>query len=669
MLLISTLPATIKSSTTFKLTRVNPLYEDTADYTFDVTLPLLGCPDNQAIFGPLHHPSMPLQSLIGRELPMHLIVPPHIDMQGTARITSITEAEVKVQLTSTPLTTTFGYKADGTPYYIDKLPLGTMYDDAPFIQSVPHAESKPTTREIAQYIADTYESQSDHTYTWGLYPQTHFLLHFLDDAQGTVINRHERYYDNTIRFSANTPTAAQPYLLEVIDRILHAIGIQTINIPTRTDWRKDIYITNTAINTNIADILPHWTVTEFLTEICNLFSLTYTLSTDRHTITFQPLPQTRTDTTNAIHIRRPLHTHTTEISKATDTTLDPTTANIDYDTTNIPDPIHLPDEVWQKATILRFDNYTALRGYALGLGRDSWRLHQDLLFVDLATGNTYTLLRDASVADETAQGAFQLTPVNQFGPLLQSTTDPYSPTASRDISIKLRIIPARMQWEKFRVSFNYTYRNPGASTDGSTRQYTQDQDYPHLLSATTAGEILPYSIDRAINSTDTTTDTITAPDTLEIALNTAATYNLRPILSTDLYPEGGNIRAENIPTDVTSGLPLPTPIGINYLQNPTTNYYLPITLTPTTPGSLPTLHPFSLLATDQPTLIRPTAQPPATIDTRAEHTIQYLDTDIPIDPTAIYIIHSRRYACHKIELTLTPTTLQPIRTGYFYEIN
>lgn len=649
MLLISNLPATIKKGTTFKLTRVNPLYEDTSDYTFDVQLPLQGSPENQKIFGPLHHPAQPLTTLIGKELPMHLILPP-IDMQGKARITTITEREVKVQLIASPLTDTFGYKADGTPIYIDQLKLGTMYDDAPFIKSVPHAGTTPTTHEIAKYISDTYETQGNHTYTWGLYTQTHFLFHFVDDAQGAVINRHERFQDGTIRFAADTPTAAQPYLLEIIDRILHAVGITTVDIPIRTDWRQNIYITNTATNNEIARILPHWTLQEFLTEICNFFALSYTLSTDRRTITFQPL-NTNTPTTT-LHITQPLTPITTEIAQATDQSKSITTANTDYDTSDIPDPIHLPDEVWTKATLRTFNTYTDLRGYALGLGRDSWHLHQDLLLIDLSTQGTYAFLADASITEETAKGRYQLTQVNQFGPLIQSAT-PYLPTTNRDIAIKLRIIPARMQWGKFHISYRY-----------SLDILHEDKDYPHLLSATTAGTIQPYSINRAINATDTTTDTITAPTTIEVALNTTAAYKLTP---TTTPP--GQVTIPDIPTEIKKGLPIPTPLGINYLQHPTTNYYLPITLTPTTPDSLPTLHPFTLLHTNQPTAHQPTTDHTPTIDTRAEHTIQYLDTDIPIDPTATYIIHSRRYACHKIEITLTPTNIQPIRTGYFYEIN
>lgn len=670
MLLISNLPATIKKGTTFKLTRVNPLYEDTSDYTFDVQLPLQGSPENQKIFGPLHHPAQPLTTLIGTELPMHLILPP-IDMQGKARITSITEREVKVQLIASPLTDTFGYKADGTPIYIDQLQLGTMYDDAPFIQSVPHAGTTPTTHEIAKYISDNYEAQGNHTYTWGLYTQTHFLFHFVDDAQGAVINRHERFPNGTIRFAADTPTAAQPYLLEIIDRILHAVGITTVDIPIRTDWRQNIYITNTATNNEIARILPHWTLQEFLTEICNFFALSYTLSTDHRTITFQPLTTYAPATT--LHITQPLNTITTEIAEATDQSKSITTANTDYDTSDIPNPIHLPEEVWTKATLRTFNTYNDLRGYALGLGRDSWHRHQDLLLIDLSTLNTYAFLADASITEETAKGAFQLTQVNQFGPLIQSAT-PYLPTTNRDIAIKLRIIPARMQWGVFRITYQYQpyyYSEDINDYVGSRkRTVTEDKDYPHLLSATTAGTIQPYSINTAINTTDTNTDTITAPTTIEVALNTAATYKLAPTT-----PPGQEVIPDFptekylVPTEIAKGLPIPTPLGINYLQHPTTNYYLPITLTPTTQGSLPTLHPFTLLHTNQPTAHCPTTDHTPTIDTRAEHTIQYLDTNIPIDPTATYIIHSRRYACHKIEITLTPTNIQPIRTGYFYEIN
>ena len=53
-LIIDGKEAVIKAGTSFKLTRMNPYFEDQGDFTFEVQLPLDGCAENLAIFGALH---------------------------------------------------------------------------------------------------------------------------------------------------------------------------------------------------------------------------------------------------------------------------------------------------------------------------------------------------------------------------------------------------------------------------------------------------------------------------------------------------------------------------------------------------------------------------------------------------------------------------------------
>lgn len=50
-LIIDGKEAVIKAGTSFKLTRMNPYFEDQGDFTFEVQLPLDGCAENLAILG------------------------------------------------------------------------------------------------------------------------------------------------------------------------------------------------------------------------------------------------------------------------------------------------------------------------------------------------------------------------------------------------------------------------------------------------------------------------------------------------------------------------------------------------------------------------------------------------------------------------------------------
>ena len=155
-LLLNSLPATLKTGTTFKLTRVNPYFDDQGDYTLEVQLPLQGCPQNLAIFGPLHRPEMAHTALIGTNLPFQLIAPP-ITLEGYATITSITGAEVKVQLKAGKSTLLNAQGAD--TQYIDELPLGRAWND----QSLP---TSPTLRfgtveETDAVIFPLYSEEDD----------------------------------------------------------------------------------------------------------------------------------------------------------------------------------------------------------------------------------------------------------------------------------------------------------------------------------------------------------------------------------------------------------------------------------------------------------------------------------------------------------------------------
>ena len=54
------------------------------------------------------------------------------------------------------------------------------------------------------------------------------------------------------------------------------------------------------------------------------------------------------------------------------------------------------------------------------------------------------------------------------------------------------------------------------------------------------------------------------------------------------------------------------------------------------------------------------------IDTRVVRQISF--TDDICDPNAIYLINGRKYLCQKIELTLDTDGIQPLKKGYFFEI-
>ena len=121
--------AVLKAGTSFKLTRMNPYFEDQGDFTFEVQLPLDGCAENLAIFGALHRAEVGVAGWANVELPMHLIAPP-VDVVGVAKVMTVTDAEVKVQLLAgKSAVNDFGKDANGNDLYIDELDLGLKLEN------------------------------------------------------------------------------------------------------------------------------------------------------------------------------------------------------------------------------------------------------------------------------------------------------------------------------------------------------------------------------------------------------------------------------------------------------------------------------------------------------------------------------------------------------------
>lgn len=55
------------------------------------------------------------------------------------------------------------------------------------------------------------------------------------------------------------------------------------------------------------------------------------------------------------------------------------------------------------------------------------------------------------------------------------------------------------------------------------------------------------------------------------------------------------------------------------------------------------------------------------INATVRHCFRFISDRVP-DPASLFLIRNRRFVCDKIEATITPNGLQPLLTGYFYEL-
>lgn len=603
--------AVLKAGTSFKLTRMNPYFEDQGDFTFEVQLPLDGCAENLAIFGALHRAEVRVAGWANVELPMHLIAPP-VDVVGVAKVMTVTDAEVKVQLLAgKSAVNDFGKDANGNDLYIDELDLGLKLEN-------------PNTPVGFQEGYD-----KDHL----------FVTFPVRDGEGMIVNYPKwKYWTKndvvTEKVCKYMNYAVQPYLTTVINAIFKALGYVKKWSVFDTSWLKGVFVANNAQTSDVNDVLPHWTVAEFFKELQRTFGvyLEAKESVDVRgkvfkTVNLIGLSSHYEESADAV-LTRVTDELTTDIDHDDGkTTLE---GNTDYEHGSIPGVVRLPDEVWEKAIVMTFNNETLLRQWVgQHVVSDEEKATSKWLFVDLNLKRTHAFLKSAK------DGKFYLAEVDLFPPLIKNGPF-YGATTKRDINTRLRIVPLQMGYQSF--EYEYVIHPTGGGEDVLPSTF---DGYPVLVSQTQSvvvPEKQAYSVNDAIGGDGGSGESRTKPDKLEVALNSCVEWGKQP----DLFPYKLALGVNLLPTD--DGFYLPLTVATNAAQ--------PFRLRPS--------------AHDDVCVGRNLAFAER-IKTAAEHQFVFLD-DVELDPTATYVIKGKRYACHKMEVTIDTNGVQPLKRGYFYEI-
>ncbi len=350
-------PAYIKPGTTFKLTRPNPLLTSSSssstDYTMEIQLPLDGCADNWAIFAPSgaypQQPAAALLPLVGKEWAARLVAPPLV-IDGTAKLTGLSDGTAKVQFTSR-LAVTDNLTPAQEATYIDTLPLGYCFKDAglpaTITVKVPYygdgnrqgaAAGAPAgydTRtltwmgesecsdaldeSVRLYLrhafcfqpedgtglsADSWDEDAPASGTWStkvmygtpedtdsvLFPVSVDEASFGEEDPATTysallnlqngtllapeVTAHPSLSDTYYYSPATAPISPQPYFLPLLRDVFACFGYE------KGDWsfyeksalfRGLICVSPVIDNVRRARCLPHWKLSELITEVQNFF--------------------------------------------------------------------------------------------------------------------------------------------------------------------------------------------------------------------------------------------------------------------------------------------------------------------------------------------------------------------------------------------------------------
>lgn len=603
-------PAVIKSGSSFKFYRENIYFTEAEDYTLDVTLPLQGCPENLDIFTAIHRPEMSLVHLIGKKYPFHFISPP-LDISGSAIVTEINEQEVKVQLLAGA--TGLDLETIGKDIYIDELDLGKAFDVThPGIAVYDGAIRSGFYGASVSSMKSTYNNNPNRCVFFPIY----------SEGSDTVLNKHNCSYSTTrgesFSYSMGTDYdkfSAQPYLLLIIERVLNAIGYElNPDNAIAQSWQQNIFIANGRNEFKYANLLPHWTVTEFLKEVCLFCGVAFTK--EGNVVNIIRKADNYADESSLLYLSEIIDEHTTEIESEDEGSKDPLTGNVGYDFDSIDPMLRLPDEVWNKANVIEpFSSESVMRQWAGSYSEDKagWILSET------RNHGVYAYIEDSE--------GFFLCEVDQVGSILRDGK-------RREIDVNLRIVPAKM--EMIPVTYRY-------ETDRGFASKVDAFYVPMLMTATSMDKIPDFSVNNAVNP-NAEDLTPSKPERIEVAFNDTGEYCVN--------------QAWTDPAGSTVNITIPLAVGIPYVREDEA-YFLTLF---TTTGT----HKNLLLKPD--TAMYNILNYGKKIDTRVKHCFQFLDNIDP-NPKATFIIRGRKYACQKIEYTVEEQGLSPIKRGYFYEIN
>lgn len=615
-------PAVIKNGSTFKFYRENIYFTDAEDYTFDVVLPLRGCPENIDIFSAIHRPEMSAVHLVGKKYPFHFIAPP-LDIEGSAIVTEVNDIEVKVQLLAGSSVLNFD-KTDalGRDIYIDELELGAAYDITYPGIKYDGAGRGTLWGKIASdesKLHSTYDNSSDKCVCFPVYSET----------SETVVNIHD--YENITgrgqEASFNLGTsfqyfAAQPYLLLIIERVLNAIGYKlNPDNAIAHSWQRNIFIANARNEYRYNRILPHWTVSEFLKEVSMFCGVIFV--TEGDTVNAIRKADYYADITNYVVLSEVVDEYSTEISEEEEGSGDPRTGNVGYDFASIDPMLQLPDEVWEKAQLVELDKDTLITQWASGkdTSKSLW------LFTDTTkdAGRVFAYMQEGE--------SWFPCEVDQAGPIIRGDKH------NRDIDVLLRIVPSMMTMQPI----DYVY----ATERG--RNTEQAAFYIPMLKMDAAIDkaLDTYSVNAAINpNVEEDENEYSKPERIEVALFDGSTKKM------PTYTD---------PTGAAVDIIIPLATGIPYAREKGKVAFQTL-------FSGSNTHERLLLKQDIEGGLYQIITSGKKVDTRCRRIFEFLDK-VEADTKDIFIIRNRQYACEKIEYSINDRGVEPLKRGYFYEIN
>lgn len=562
---------------TIKLTRENPYFTQSESYTLDVTLPM-DILENRQFFGPLHRLE---HSKRMSTMTCLLTVNNKPVLSGTAKITQITEKDVKVQLIGGMSEIKFMSAENRT--YIDEMEMGGP------IQNVPSTFWHDTS---SNHLSVRYVAMP-------VYDETHDLIG---------------------NYSMFCPA---PRLNDILTEVLRESGYTLVNNPFDVIPWNCLYIAPAMPSPYLSHTLPHWTVREFIEEYCHFFNCT--LITDEMARTVRVIANADFFGASRQTPIVPVDEFVVELNdEASGHSLG--TDNLRFDLSNSSEHDYdiISDDLRDAAPTEEYASRA--EAYAAYVGKDKNERNNNIYKTPIGRWAGWKLdFSDIGVMDE--QPYF--TQIDVFAPLIRD--------AESDSETSLKIVPVAMS-EAHTLSNRtswWTFRMPSlefpAWSGCVSRSRSSVSDETSTIQEYVEGDANIEKAEKEDRLQVFFVDDI-EQDSIHVDSSGHGTLN----------PDSREIRAVLMP--FTDFLYKRNHSGNSHRQwslslNPTAaEYYL---------GQL--------------------HQNSYTFNMKAKYCVKFLADEMP-DPTQVFIIRNKRFACEKIEAQIDDKGLQQLMTGYFYEM-
>lgn len=562
---------------TIKLTRENPYFTQSESYTLDVTLPM-DILENRQFFGPLHRLE---HSKRMSTMTCFLTVNNKPVLSGTAKITQITEKDVKVQLIGGMSEIKFMSAENRT--YIDEMEMGGP------IQNVPSTFWHDTS---SNHLSVRYVAMP-------VYDETHDLIG---------------------NYSMFCPA---PRLNDILTEVLRESGYTLVNNPFDVIPWNCLYIAPAMPSPYLSHTLPHWTVREFIEEYCHFFNCT--LITDEMARTVRVIANADFFGASRQTPIVPVDEFVVELNdEASGHSLG--TDNLRFDLSNSSEHDYdiISDDLRDAAPTEEYASRA--EAYAAYVGKDKNERNNNIYKTPIGRWAGWKLdFSDIGVMDELPY----FTQIDVFAPLIRD--------AESDSETSLKIVPVAMS-EAHTLSNRtswWTFRMPSlefpAWSGCVSRSRSSVSDETSTIQEYVEGDANIEKAEKEDRLQVFFVDDI-EQDSIHVDSSGHGTLN----------PDSREIRAVLMP--FTDFLYKRNHSGNSHRQwslslNPTAaEYYL---------GQL--------------------HQNSYTFNMKAKYCVKFLAEDMP-DPTQVFIIRNKRFACEKIEAQIDDQGMQQLMTGYFYEM-